>query len=141
MQVSDGLLPPIKSDERLGRRVFSSKDLRRLRASKPVPDIFKPKLGVSDISMDRLDHCSLEDLANIVIATSGQRASNFGGWAALTVSDAVRNNRQVRESAQLDNPYHADIVIPLLGPDEDQEIRNAHAVELAAHASLIEIPC
>lgn len=122
----------IAPEERLGRGVFSSKNKKRAQR-KAVPfNIFLEKKGETDISVDRLDHVSPEKAAEIGdrVATS-RKAKQFYGWAVVTANNASNNKRQVKATPQLDNSYHADIILPDLA-SKDREEQIQHAQELAA---------
>ena len=58
------------------------------------------------------------------------RGKTFYGWAVIDAETAASNGRQVTASPQLDNPYHADIVLPDAAV-EDREEQKRHAQELA----------
>lgn len=58
------------------------------------------------------------------------RYRTFYGWAVVTARNASTNGRQVIASPLLDNPYHADIILPDAAV-EDREEQKCHAQELA----------
>lgn len=133
-------LPPLDAREKIGRRIYNDRDFRRLQKGQPVPRLFKEKDGVSELSVDRLSHDSIRAVAEVASKGSASRGGIFWGWAALSVSEAQNSGRIVLETPFLDNPYHADIVIPLRGGDDDRDIQFAHANQLAANAVLVVSP-
>lgn len=127
---------PISLDlsENLGRGVFSSKDAARARRAGIPKRVFVHK-GMTEISVDRLDLMSEEEAINIARMVAERRGRDgskrsFYGWAVLVAENACRSGRCVRASPIEDNPYHADITLPALaGEDDEEHIR--HAQELA----------
>ena len=62
------------------------------------------------------------------------RNTTFPGWAVVSAHKAAVNERRVSASPTLDNPYHADIILPNLA-EEDQDEQIRHAQELADNSS------
>ena len=120
--------------ENLGRGVFSSKDADRARRAGIPKRVFVHK-GMTEISVDRLDLMSEEEAINIARMVAEGRGRDgprrsFYGWAVLVAENACRSGRCVRASPIEDNRYHADITLPTLaGEDDEEHIR--HAQELA----------
>ena len=80
--------------------------------------------------MDRLDVAPPPEATELADNVASARSATFYGWAVVAVKRAAANGRQVIATPQLDNPYHADIVLP--APDvEDREEQKRHAQELA----------
>ena len=123
---------PVGDWERLGRRVFSSRDSRRA-AKAGVPASVFTELGSQKLSVDRLTRAL--DLATLVAnadaAALGRGATRqFYGWAVASVEDVIAIGCQVAESPLPDNPYHADIVLPDVAV-ETADAQNQYALALA----------
>ena len=126
----------IRDGESLGRGVFSRRNVRRARV---LYRVFLERAGVAEISVDRLDHAPPAEAVAIADGNATGRSATFYGWAVVTAQKANANGRQVKASPKLDNPYHADIVLPDLSvEDQDEQIR--HAQELADNSSWRERP-
>lgn len=121
--------PPFDPSERLGRGVNSSKQAARAAAGTVVPIIFRDWTG--EISVDGIDRGPLDEIA----AIRDELAShNFYGWAAVTVEQAKRKDRQVDPDPTLLNKYHSVIRLPIDREEERRDIVTEHATELAAVA-------
>ena len=129
----------VHREENLGRGVFSSSHARRAQRTKPPKHVFLERDGVTEISVDRLDHATPAEAVAIADGNATGRSAagrivTFYGWAVVTAWKADANERRVRASPKLDNPYHADIVLPdIAAEDQDEKIR--HAQELADNSS------
>lgn len=120
--------------ENLGRGVFSSRDARRATRGRVSLNVFLEKVGVSDLSVDRLDLAAPGEAAAIADGVANARSRSFHGWAVVIAGTAALNGRTVAASPQLDNPHHADIVLPD-SVVEDREEQKRHAQELADASS------
>ena len=123
----------IAPNEALGRGVFSSKERDRAQRLGEVRlRVFLEKRGNTEISVDRLDHGSPEELTEIGnrVAAAREGKRTFYGWAVVAAKDASANQRRVKATPKPDNPYHADIVLPNIA-SEDREEQIRHAQELA----------
>ena len=89
---------------------------------------------MTKISVDRLDSAPPDEAVAIADEIAAARSAKFHGWEVITARQAGVNGRQVRASARLHNPYHADIVLPDLAA-EDREEQKRHAQELADRSS------
>ena len=127
-------LPPLCDRDPLDRSVFREGRAKRAAKGTIRHDIFLEREGVEVLSVDRLDHAPDQDLAAISDRNAVARRLQFFGWAVVTVSEASRNGRYVRESAQLDNPFHADIHLNIVEAQERRDAEKAHANDLAARA-------
>lgn len=67
---------------------------------------------------------------SIAETRAADRGKDFHGWAVITVENAATSGRRVEATPQLDNPYHADIILPD-AVIEDREEQKRHAQELA----------
>lgn len=130
MTVSD----QVEAQENLGRGVFSSKYRRRARRTRVPYHVFLEREGKTTISVDRLDLAPPAEAAATAVRVANDRGAKFYGWAVVTAQQAGASGRHVRASAQPDNPYHADIVLPDLAAD-DREEQQRHAQELADGSS------
>ena len=128
-------IPPLEQVDNLGRSVFSRKRARRLARGNIDPHTFLETIEVDSLSVDRLDHASDETMTEIADQTAGLRLANFYGWAVVTVEDASRDERTVRATPMLHNPYHADIELNVPDSTERRDEQRKHAVALANHAS------
>ncbi|MDE0176176.1 MAG: hypothetical protein OYH76_11660 [Defluviicoccus sp.] len=126
MTAGDDIAP----EENLGRDVFSSNQAKRAGRGKVPINIFLEREGEPRLSVDRLDLASWGEAAEIADRVAAGRGRTFYGWAVVDAETAARNGRQVTASRQLDNPYHADIVLPDTAV-EDREEQKRHAQELA----------
>ena len=129
----------IRHEENLGRGVFSRSEYKRARSSRIRYYVFLEKQGVTEISVDRLDHAELAGAVAIANENADARGATFYGWAVVSAQRAAANGRWVRASPKPDNPHHADIVLPDLAREaRDEQIR--HAQELARSSSWRERP-
>ena len=124
----------IRHEENLGRGVFSSSSAKRAQRTRPPKHVFLEREGVTEISVDRLDHAPPSKAVAIADGNATGRSATFYGWAVVTARKADANGRRVKPSPKLDNLYHADIVLPDLAA-EDQDERIRHAQELADNSS------
>ncbi|MXW91263.1 MAG: hypothetical protein F4114_02830 [Rhodospirillaceae bacterium] len=120
----------IAPGENLGRGVFSSRDRNRARRSRVSLNVFLEKEGEARLSVDRLDVAPPAEAIEIADRVATARNRTFYGWAVVVSETAAANGRRVVASPQLDNPYHADIVLPDPAV-EDREEQKRHAQELA----------
>ena len=119
----------VEPSEELGRGVFSSKAARRSRRSVPHT-VFLESRGNATISVDRLSVAPRTEALDHARNLAAQRARTFYGWAVVAAVLAASSGRRVVATPQGDNPYHADIELPVSAQDErDDQIQ--HARELA----------
>ena len=120
------VFPVIAPDEELGRGVFSSRDANRAGRKEIPVTVFLEKEGILKLSTDRLTFAPQQKAIQLGDEHARGRGPNrsFYGWAVIPVEKAATQKRQVKASPKSDNPYHADIVLP---PGGDQE---QHALEL-----------
>ena len=129
----------IEHEENLGRGVFSSGHAKRARRAKIPVHVFLEREGVAEISVDRLDRAPLADAVAIADINAAARRAKFYGWAVILARQASGSRREVRASPKLDNPYHADIVLPD-SASEDRDEQISHAQDLADSSSWRERP-
>ena len=120
----------LTSRENLGRSVLSSGQAKRARRSRVPFHLFLEKEGETHLSVDRLDVAPPNEAIQIADRMAATRHRKFYGWAVVVAGDASANGRQVIASPLLENPYHADIVLPD-AVIEDREEQKRHAKELA----------
>lgn len=139
--ISD-LLPEIGDGDSVGRRVFSESRARKARRGTAIPhDVFLERDGVSELSVDRMDHCSDHHLAIIAKAEGAPRGKEFYGWATVNVSPAARDGRAVSASPTPANPFHATIDLNISPQHQAfREAQKLHAAALATLATWRESP-
>ena len=120
----------VRSQEELGRGVFSSKNAKRAKRSRIPAHVFLEKPGEPKISVDRLSVAPLDEVVKIAEGVAAARSATFYGWALVAAERIRKNERQVVAAPLPDNPYHADILLPESAA-EDREIQQRHAQELA----------
>ena len=128
-------LPPLEPADNLGRGVLSSRRARRAARGVINPHEFLEKIEADSLSVDRLDHASDKTMTAIADQAAAMRPENFYGWAVVTVEDASGDERTVRATPMLQNPYHADIDLNVSDSAERRDEQTKHAVALANHAS------
>ena len=129
--------PPeeLDADEDLGRGVFDSRKSKRARKGSIDFKIFLESEQAESISVDRMDHAPIDELAE----WSRERARNRGpsrqfyGWAVLKVRAAAANGRTVKATPKPQNRCHADIFLNVTG-EERRRQQTEHAIRLAAHS-------
>lgn len=129
----------IAPDECLGRGVFSSRDRNRSRRGTVPYHVFLERPGNVEISVDRVDLASSTESTKIADGVATARNATFHGWAVIAARQACANGRQTVATPQLDNPYHADIVLPA-STAGDRERQKRHAHELADASKWRERP-
>lgn len=129
----------IRPSENLGRGAFSSGHAKRAQRGQVPARIFLEREGAIEISVDRLDHAPPAEAAAVADGNVAARNQTFYGWAVVSAQKAAANGRRVKASPKLDNPYHADIVLPT-STAEDREEQIGHAQELADNSSWRERP-
>ena len=119
-------------DEKLGRRVSSSRYINRSKRNNVPARMFEQR-GTNELSVDRVYDDNLPKVTNIAVAHDVGRGRSFYGWVVVTQDVAARNGRSIKASPQEDNEFHPDIVLPL-EVVSDKEKRQQHASELATYA-------
>ncbi len=119
-------------DEKLGRRVSSSRYINRSKRNNVPARVFEHR-GTNELSVDRVYDDNLTKVTSIAVAHDVGRGRNFNGWVVVTQDMAARNGRSIKASPREDNEFHADIVLPL-EVVSDKEKRQQHASELATYA-------
>ena len=103
--------------------------------------IFLEREEAESISVDRMDHAPLSELAEWSRERGRNRnpPRNFHGWAVLMVEHAGMNGRTVEATPTSENRCHADIFLNVTG-DERRRRQKQHANELAAYSKWQEAP-
>lgn len=129
-------LPPVRNADKLGRGVFSSRHAKRARNGTIVPEVFTERKDAESLSVDRLDHASDEEMAEIGdrIAEGREGNRSFYGWAVVSVEAASKDGRKVQASPRLYNPYHADIYLNIPESNERKLLQVEHAHSLAVES-------
>ena len=127
-------LPKLRDPDVLGRGVFSRKNAKRARRGIINHHIFLEKLGVDSLSVDRLDHATDDEMAEIGDQRAHLRKGIFCGWATVTVEQSSKGGRSVCPTEKSCNPYHADIYLNISPRMERRDSQKKHAVNLAALA-------
>lgn len=116
--------------EELGRSVFHTQDAKRARRGRIPKSVFLIPKGKTEVSVDRLTVAPKHEAVPIAETRAAARSRKFQGWVVVTAENAAANGRRVEATPQLDNPYHADIILPdAVTEDRKKQIR--HAQELA----------
>ena len=137
--------PPAELDanEDLSRAAFDRKI--RNRALKGVINhrVFLESERAESISVDRMDHASIDELAAWSRERARKRGANrrFYGWAVLKVRDAEKDGRNVAATPRQQNPCHADIFLNITATGEERRHRQEeHALQLAEHSRWRDAP-
>ncbi len=143
--LSKETLDPIATSDKLGREERSQsgaeKAFRRLqiegKARVPVAR-FKPPNNSNEISVNRMDKAPNTKIAEIGARNANLLGRLFWGWYVITAGDVTGVGCTVKPTPSDDNPYHANIVIPVAMDAEDR--RDAvieYARDLAYHATFL----
>ena len=137
--------PRIEKTDLLGRDVLSRSDRRKIQRGMPLPELFMDDVSPFELSVNRLASkpgrepgADRPDLASdtVIAQISDRRAKalgrNFYGWAVISVENAGQCGRIVQAAPQADNPWHANIRLPVKSQKNDS-IRRRHAERLATH--------
>ena len=132
----------IADDERLGRQEWSNSTARKVRGrqlrgeSPRVPaNKFMPPNDSSELSVDRMDHAELDELAKLAEKNTARKDPSLKGWYTLSAADVIGAKCAVQSSPLSGNPYHADILIPVkLDQDDRRDALIEFALDLACLA-------
>lgn len=122
----------VDPSEALGRCVLSSSQAKKAARGDPPPDVFLERVGVANLSVDRLSKAphaeAVKNGENVarLRSTDGHNRT-FYGWLVVSAADAEQQGRRVVPTPLKENPYHADIKLP----DLDEESREEHAFALS----------
>ena len=133
----------INAEDNLGREEYSQKDAKhafrnRNTKSRRGPRVYKflPPKESNEISVNRLGLASDSEMAEIGIYNAAALKKSFWGWYVLPVIDVKEVGCSVQPSPYRDNPYHADITVPVAldADDRRNELREI-ARDLAYRAN------
>ena len=139
----------LRSTDPLGRRSKSRSRARKAYRNRFDPErsaipisAFEPPRCTNQISVDRLDVVSDEEMARIADDACLASGHGFYGWFVLSVRDVslVSTERygacSVKSSPCEGNDYHADIELPVpLDVDDRKDVVREYARDLAYRAS------
>ncbi len=130
--------------ERLGREESSEtnarKSFRRLNVGNAWAPVskFKPPKNSNEISVNRMDLARINTLAELGKRNAASLGNLFWGWYILTKDAVEEVGCSVMQSPLDENPYHADIIIPVsLDAEERRDDVIAYARDLAYHANFL----
>ena len=135
----------IANGEKLGREERSQsnarKSFRRLKeegkARVPVSK-FKPPQNSNEISVNRMDLAHVNTMAELGKRNADSIGKLFWGWYILTKNEVEEVGCSVRQSPSDENPYHADIIIPVaLDAEERRDNVITYARDLAYLAKFL----
>ena len=144
VEVSGNVVPnSIDAKDNLGREESSGRSAKyafRHRNAKnrsgPRVSKFKPPKDSNEISVNRLGLAPDSEMAEIGIRNATRLRKSFWGWYILSANDVEAVGCIVKPSPVPDNPYHADIVMPVALDAEDRRYALIeYARDLAYHAT------
>lgn len=143
-RVDGGVSPQVGEQERLGREIFSSNEIRRRAGAGAVNyRAFHDTSSPLALSVDRVDVAQFVRLAEIGRSNALRRGPGrrFHEWGVVTHASAARNGRSVVATPGDENPFHADIRIPRSGTtaEERDSVLRSHAQELASAAVFLPL--
>ncbi len=130
----------IQPSDQLGREARSQTEARKaLRKQKrgmvghARMTVFRPPDNASEISVNRMGFASDAEMAEIGIRNAAaDRGRLFWGWYILSAGDIGAAGCSVEPSPTRDNPYHADIVMPVaLGAEDRRDALTEYAKDLS----------
>ena len=114
-------------EDKLGREEYSEKDAKHAfrnqnTNSRKGPRVrkFLPPNNSNQISVNRLGLAPKSKMAEIGIRNATALEKSFWGWYVLSVIDVNEAGCSVKPSSYNDNPYHADITVPVALDAEDR---------------------
>ena len=130
---------PISKTDKLGREERSQSGARRAFRQRlaPASRFMSPK-DSNEISVNRMDLAPIATMAELGRRNALPSGKSFWGWYTLTAGDVEAIGCSVKPSPSDDNPYHADILIPV--PFDAEERRDAvveYARDLAYQATFL----
>ena len=133
----------IQEGDQLGREARSQTEARKALRKREKGAIgharmtvFRPSDNASEISVNRMGFASDAEMADIGIRNAAaDRGKLFWGWYMLSGGDIGAAGCSVEPSPSCDNPYHADIVVPVaLDAEDRRDALTEYAKELADRA-------
>ena len=137
--------PPTELDanEDLGRAAFTRQSRNRAIRGVISHRIFLESEQAESISVDRMGHAPIEELAAWSRKRARKRGADrqFYGWAVLRVRDAEKDGRNVVATPTPQNRCHADIFLNVTAIGEERKHQQKeHALQLAGHSRWREAP-
>lgn len=97
---------------------------------------FKPPKSSNELSVNRMEFAPASQMAEIGMKNAEPLDRLFWGWYILSAGDVEAVGCSVRPSPLLDNPYHADIIVPVaLDAEDRRDALIEYARDLAYHAT------
>ena len=124
----------IQKNNLFGRRVFSRRAAKRCKKGRCYPTVFLIEENKNKISVDKFNVISEKSMTNIGDESGINRKQSFYGWATLQESDILKDERKIELTPKIDNPCHAEIIIPLVDEKKEKVQRTLHASHLASFA-------
>lgn len=119
-----------QSDAKRAYRRLKTDGKARVRVSKFIP----PK-STNEISTNRMDLAPVATMAELGTRNASLSGKRFWGWYTLAADDVEEVGCRVQPSPLDDNPYHADILIPVaLDAEDRKDAIREYAMGLAYHA-------
>ena len=136
---------PLEKGEKLGRdersRTSARRSFRRLKAEgrARVPATkFEPPNNTNEISVNRMDLTPTVTLAELGVRNARLINKQFWGWYTLTAGDVENVGCRVASTPLDDNPYHADIVVPVpLDAEDRKDTLREYAIGLAYSSTFV----
>ena len=144
-QLGEGIPGSIAKEDRLGREEKSQSGAKRSfhrlkkegEARAPVSR-FKPPKDSNEISVNRMGLAPVAKMAELGMRNASLSGKLFWGWYILTAEDIEGVGCSLKSSPSDDNPYHADIVIPIaLDAEERRDDVIEYATGLAYHSTFL----
>ena len=139
---SASIPPTIANHEKLGRHEWSRTIARKIRrrqirgeSLRVQVNRFKPPDNSCELSVDRMEHAALGKLAELAEKNTTRQNASLRGWYTLSATDVAEAKCNVQSSPFPENPYHANIVIPVnLGTADSRDALIEYARDLAYRA-------
>lgn len=144
-QIDEQEIAPLGNDEKLGRdersQTSARRSFRRLkaegRARVPVAK-FEPPKNSNEISVNRMNLAPTDTLAELGERNANLSGKNFWGWYTLMTGDVEDVGCKAIPTPLDDNPFHADIVLPVASDADDRrDALREYAIDLAYHATFV----
>ena len=133
----------VRASDELGREARSQTEARKALRKREKGAIgharmtvFRPPDNASEISVNRMGFASDAEMADIGMRNAAaDRGKSFWGWYMLSAGDVGAVGCSVEPSPSCDNPYHADIVVPVaLDAEDRRDALTEYAKDLADRA-------
>ena len=144
-RIDEQEIEPLGNSEKLGRdersRTSARRSFRRLKAegkARVPASKFEPPNNTSEISVNRMDLAPTVTLAELGVRNASLSSKKFWGWYTLTAGDIEEAGCRIIPTPLDDNPYHADIVVPVALDTEDRkDALREYAIGLAYCATFV----